>query len=318
MNRRQFLSACLSASAVCGCVQEPTPRLRLGTYLWPGYEPIYVGRLRGLLNSAVVHLADYPTPSDLMLSFQNRALDAITVTLDDALRLVSYGVDIKIVAVLGWSRGGDAIIGQPKVEDFAALRGKEVGFEAYTTGAFLLAKALELHGIHSSEVRLRPSRGDRLTSYFGTNVIQGAVTHEPYRSSLLRRGGKVLFDSSALADELVGVLVVRAEALSSQGTALRHVLSVWYAGLAELERAPAAFAAALSARERTTPAHFIESLKLVRFASAETARNLLRKGNPDFQRMVQTTANFMTGHRLIQKGIPDPQRLWTDEFLNRS
>jgi NitT/TauT family transport system substrate-binding protein len=303
VTRRHFLFRIALAMCAGGCATQPRPRLRVGTYLGPGFEPMFVARHNGALNEKVFQIAEYPTASELMLAFQNGALDAITVTLDDVLRLASYGHDVKIVMLTAQSNGADAILGRSNMADLSALKGKTVGFESNTLGAFLLARALEKHGLSPKDLNLSATRVDRLNRQFTVGLVDAVVTYEPYRSTLVRAGAKVLFDSSELPGEIMDALVVRRPVLEQQTAALDSLVSAWMEGLEFLQKDPRAAAAIVARRERTTPEAFVKSLELVRLMGLEENRRAFDPGNAEVMQRLQRTADFMLRYDLLPRPV---------------
>nr|WP_254446599.1 hypothetical protein [Dolichospermum sp. UHCC 0259] len=45
------------------------------------------------------------------------------------------------------SHGADVILGKPEIKDMKALKGKKVGVESSSLGAFFIARALEKNGM---------------------------------------------------------------------------------------------------------------------------------------------------------------------------
>src|SRR5688572_869309 len=75
MTRRKFLATSVAGIVMAGCAPDTSPRLRIGTTLKPGCEPLYIARHLEALDEKHFLLAEYPTPSEMMIAFQNRALD---------------------------------------------------------------------------------------------------------------------------------------------------------------------------------------------------------------------------------------------------
>lgn len=303
MTRRRFLSTSLAAVGLAACEREPLSRLRIGAYLYPAHEPLFLGRHLGALDERLINLAEYPTASELMLSFRNRALDVITVTLDDALRLASYGHDVRIISLLARSHGADALVGRKEMADPTSLRGKTVGFESDTLGAYLLAKALDAHGIGPDEVIMRPARVDRLSRQLSMGAVDGLVTYEPHLAAVKRMGGKVLFDSAQIPGQIISVLVARADSLQPQRAALEQVIKGWEAGLQHLQAEPRAAAAIVGPRERQTTDLFVESLKLLRFVSMAENRRLLAPGDSELPALLEKCAGFMARYDLLPRAV---------------
>jgi hypothetical protein len=70
---------------VGGCDEAPVP-VRIGSNLWPGYEPLYVLRERGMLPPGL-RLVELVSASQVMRGIRNGLLDGGGLTLDEALRL---------------------------------------------------------------------------------------------------------------------------------------------------------------------------------------------------------------------------------------
>lgn len=63
--------------------------LRIGTLVWPGYEPLYLARERGYLDPKSVRLVEYPSNSEVTRAFRNRAIEAAALTFDEVHPLLA-------------------------------------------------------------------------------------------------------------------------------------------------------------------------------------------------------------------------------------
>jgi NitT/TauT family transport system substrate-binding protein len=140
LSRRQF--GLLGAHALVGGCGESPPPVRIGSNLWPGYEPLYVLRERGMLPPGL-RLVELVSASQVMRGIRNGLLDGGGLTLDEALRLAAETGDVELVAVMDLSAGADAVVGRGEVRTLAQLAGKVVGVEKSAVGAYLLARTLE-------------------------------------------------------------------------------------------------------------------------------------------------------------------------------
>ena len=65
---RRFLLSAFTLSltlVVTSCVDNTVPVLKLGTNVWPGYEPLYLARSKGFLDNEQVHLVEMSSASKL-------------------------------------------------------------------------------------------------------------------------------------------------------------------------------------------------------------------------------------------------------------
>jgi len=96
------------------CSKNEKELLKVGTTLWPGYEPLYLGREKGFLSRENVHLVEYLSASQVIQAYRNNAIDVAALTMDEVLILASEGFEPVVILVLDSSYGGDAIISKSK------------------------------------------------------------------------------------------------------------------------------------------------------------------------------------------------------------
>ena len=89
-----------AASLLVACTQPPPEPVRVGTNIWIGYEPLYVGRDRGIVRDDEVRLVEYLSATQVLRSYRNGAVDAAALTLDEALLLAQQSPDVRFVLVL--------------------------------------------------------------------------------------------------------------------------------------------------------------------------------------------------------------------------
>ena len=193
-----------------GCSGEPQLPFRVGTNVWPGYEPLYLAREQGLYPpSAGLRLVEYTSASEVIQAFRNGTIDAAALTLDEVLLLAETTPDLGIVLVLDISHGADVILAQPAISSLRDLKGKRVGLESTALGAYVLTRALQTAGMRQDDVRKISLEVDEHEQAFKKGRVDAVVTFEPVRTRLMASGARQLFDSSMLPGEIVDVLVVR-------------------------------------------------------------------------------------------------------------
>lgn len=317
MNRRQFLTAALPALALGACSEAPLAPMRIGTFVWPGYEPLFIARSLGLFSEKDVQLMEFPSAADSMMSFKNGLVDSVTVTLDEVLRLVAEGHDLRIVLLMDYSNGADAILARPGIENVAALKGRKVGIETNNLGAFILSRALEIHGLGAGEITPVSLRADRLEDQFNKGALDAIVTYEPYRSRLLSRGARQIFDTTELPSEVLDVMIVRADVLEKYERTLRKLLNVWFDAIQYLAQKPEDAAGRVAVREQVTSAQFLESLKLLRFLDRQENIRMLAKGETSLLALVKKMSGFMQANQWIQAPV-QTAKLFHNSFLKET
>ncbi len=138
----RVLLIALLAQVVIACGEAPQTPMRIGTNVWPGYEPLYLARDLTYIDERFVRLVEYSSASQVIRAYRNGAIDAAALTLDEVLLLAQDELEPRVVLVMDVSHGGDVILGQAGLQDMRDLKGKRVGFEDTALGAYVLARAL--------------------------------------------------------------------------------------------------------------------------------------------------------------------------------
>ena len=125
MNPSKVLGGALLAACLClsSCSPAPPPALQVAAIAWPGYEPLFVAEAAGYLPPEQIQVVEQPAASDVMHLLRNRTVEAGYLTLDEALTLISQGLELNIVLIADRSRGADAVLVRPPRETLADLKG---------------------------------------------------------------------------------------------------------------------------------------------------------------------------------------------------
>jgi NitT/TauT family transport system substrate-binding protein len=297
-----------------GCSREPPPVLRIGANIWPGYEPLYLARDLGYLRGAPIHAVEFTSATQVIRAYQNETIDAVCLTLDEALLLASEGADLRIVLVADFSNGADVIIGAPGTRTMKDIQGRRVGVEDTALGAFFLTRALQESGMQTGDVRLVPIQAQDHEQAFLKGDVDAVVTFEPVRGKLLARGAHILFDSSRLPGEIVDVVLVRAAYLQRHPQVVADLVRGWQQAQDSMTRTPDDALARMARREGVTVEEMRAALHGVHLPSREENRELLGGVEPALQPALQRLAKFMLQTKLLLSPasvdkLIDPQAL---------
>lgn len=291
---------CLAAT---GCSrQEPAP-LRIGTNIWPGYEPLYVARHLGYLQANQVRLVEFTSTSQILRAFRHGAIDAACATLDEALLLAEESADVRIVLVFDISHGADVIMAKPVIANLQELKGRRIGAETTALGAYVLMRALQISGLTREDVQIVPLEVSEHEAAFKQGDVDAVVTFEPTRTNLRNFGARQIFDSSQIPGEIVDVLVVRSGYLKAHPQVVAHVLSGWYLTLGYLRAHPQDAARIAATRMGSTPEEFLASLEGLRFPDATETRRMLTGRAPSLLGNARALADVMRQHGLLQRNV---------------
>lgn len=299
---------------VPSCAREEMEPLRVGTILWPGSEPLFLARELGLTDDRSVRLVEYASLGEVSRAFRNGVIDAAHMTLDMALVLQQHGFEPRVVLVLDYSHGGDALMARPEVRRLEDLRGRKVAVEDLTTGPYVLGRALEQAGLQPSDVQIVRIPVDQQVRAYVEGEVDAVVTFEPFVDRVRRAGAHELFDSSALPEEIIDVLVVRGDRLARYSPQVEHLLQGWFQSLEYLRRDPDGAAARMSPRLGMSPSEFTTAMRGLRLLSIDENLVLLGAPAPALVGPARHLQHFMLAQGLMQEPI-QPEEMLDARFL---
>ena len=300
MRVRAFLCTLAVALALAGCVREPESALRIGTNVWIGSEPLYLARELGTLDPKAVQLVEYPSASEVLRAFRNQAIDGMVISLDELFGLAADGLQPRIILVVDVSHGADAVVARPGMRTMKDLKGKRVAVESGALGAFVLSRALALHGMQARDVKVVPLESNEQPGAFEKGQVDAAVTFDPYRDQMLRAGARTLFDSTQIPGEIVDLVAVRASVLDRQPKAVQALLAGWLSAIDYLKREPKDAARRMGIRQQTTGEQFLNALNGLHIPSREENLKMLGGAQPELAASGRRLMALMLEARLLR------------------
>ncbi len=184
-----------------------------------------------------MRLVELNSASEVIEQIRMGQLDGGMLTLDEVLSLEAGGVAMKVVTLLDFSHGADALLGRPGIE-LDGLKGRRIGVENTAVGAIMLDAALEAAGLGPDDVEIVPVEINEHLSAWLHGQVDALVTFEPVRSRLLAQGAHVLFDSRQIPDRIIDVLAIRGEVIERQAPHIRELLTAYGRALEALRKEP--------------------------------------------------------------------------------
>lgn len=202
----------LSAALVWRSPEADAP-LRLAVGVWPGSETFVYARETGMLPAHEVQIVEMAWSSAAKVAFTNRVVDAAVLSLDEVVRLRQSNHDVRVVLVLDFSRGGDAVLARDAAAGLEGLRGKKIGVERQSAGGCLLVHALDVAGMRLDDLQIVPMNNAEMEASYREGEVDAVVAGEPWLTRLRALGAGMVYDSTSARDEMCRVLAVRAEVL---------------------------------------------------------------------------------------------------------
>lgn len=285
------------------CGSGPEPVLRLGTNIWPGYEPLYLAQSIGKLPRERVRLIEYPSASEVIRAFRNQSLEAASLTLDEALLLRQAEIPVKIILVHDVSAGGDVIMARPGIDSVAGLKGRRVGVESGALGAYVITRALEIHGLSPTDVKIAHLDVNAHEQAYLKDEVDAVVTFEPVRTKLLRAGAGEIFTSREMPGEIVDVLVVRESVLKEQAGTLRMLIDAWFDALDYLDTQREEAAKLMAKRQHISPAEVLESLQGLELPSRAENMRMLDSQRGALDATIVKLSGVLRDKQLLRKDV---------------
>lgn len=301
----------LAMMFLAGCSDAPPLPLSVGVNPWIGYDPFVFAYERHYIDRSRIKVVELASSSQALRTLDNGLLDAAALTLDEALRLADKGAAIRIVAVLGTSRGADAVVARAPITRPAQLKGKRIGLEDSAAGRVVLARMMEASPLRSNDVLLLRLEASQQEDALRDGWVDAVITFEPMKSRLQGDGYRVIFDSSAMSGDLVDVLVVRADVLERRLEDIVDLLAGWQRSVTALQTTPDAFADLLAPSTNLTPAQYRAALDGLTFVSLQQSAKLLAGEPAPFVAPHAALAGLMADLDMLE-GPPDWSTLIVD------
>lgn len=285
------LGATVAVMVLQACQPVPVPPLTVGVHTWVGYDPLVLARDQGVLNAHQVKVVELSSSAETQRHFRNGLLDAAALTLDEALVLSDQGVELRVVAVLDASVGGDAVLVDERIRSLADLRGASIAVEGTTVSQLMLQRLLQAGGLARSDVQVVNAEATRHLPELQARRVAAAVSFEPSASMLRAAGYRVIFDSRQMPGDIVDVLVVRSELLQTRPTQVDALLVAWREGLQTLRDDPVAAAGLLAPGADLQTDTYLTVLEGLRFYTPEESLQQLSGAPPP---LTQDAARLVT------------------------
>jgi NitT/TauT family transport system substrate-binding protein len=302
------------AIALTNCTAPAPQLLRIGTNLWPGYETLYLARNLGYYQGTAIRLIDYPSGTEEVRAYRNREIEGAGLSIDQAILLAATQANLRIVAVMDVSAGGDVILGKPNIPNIKALKGKRIGVESTALGAFFLARALEKNGLSPPDVQIVSLDFSEHERAFIQGKVDAIVTFGAPRFKLLAAGAKLLFDSSQIPGEIVDTLVVSQEAIAANAPEIQTLINKHFLALNYLINNSEDAARRIAPRTGVTPKEILAALKGMHQPNLLENQRLLNKTDPSLNNGMKRLIQVMVENKLLPKAI-DPHTILDDRFV---
>lgn len=294
--------------AALGCSSKDAPPLKIGSNIWPGYELYFLARSLGDLDSKIVRLVEFSNATDVSHQLVNGNLQGALLTLDEAIRLQQSGLNLKVVQIVDFSRGGDVVMAQKALGEREELVGKTIAVEGSAVGALMLSSFAKHVDVPIEYLNAQYISVDESEKAFHSGV-DFIITFEPFRTKLVNLGAEQVFDSRSIPNLIVDVLVIREDALSKQSISqIKHAISSFFKAKDYMHSYPKEAAKVLAKRLKITPEEVSSAYDGIGLASLKENYEFLMIQPPTILKTVNEINKILVESKLITEPI-DPVSL---------
>lgn len=309
-----FLNSFLFWLLLTACAPESKEPMRVGTNLWPGYEPLYLAAELGYWDSSEVKMTEFNSSSEVMRAFRNKSIDAATLTLDEVIVLWQDNMQAEVVLVLDVSKGADVIIAKPDFTQFKDLKHHKIAVESTALGAYFISRALEINNMTSQDIEIIHLGVSDHENAFNNNQVQAVVTFEPVRTKLLEKGGVEVFSSRNIPGEIIDVLVIRKSYLRKNRHQAESLAEGWFEAIEYILNEPTDAAQRIAKRLNISPQEVLASYEGLELVGEEKNKVMLfGKQAQVNQTLMKLTASMMQNQLLTEP--PPIERIINNQLI---
>lgn len=289
--------------SLVACTSEQPGILKVGTNLWPGYEPLYLARASGLWEPDSINIIEFNSASEVLRAFRNHSLDVAALTLDETISLIADKPDTRIIMGTDFSAGADVVIVQSGIETAEQLKGKAIGVESTAVGAYMLARFVEVNQLKLSDIKIVFMAVDRHKDAFSQGEVDAVVTFEPVKTQLLKQGGHVLFSSKDIPGEILDVLVTRQDVIQKKASQLQALTDGWFNSLSIIKEQRELALFKMAPRLGISTQEMDTAMQGVKLLDWENNRQLLKQEKAAIYDAVEKIEKLMLSNGLLAKPV---------------
>lgn len=223
-------------------INSDQPPVKIGWSDWIGWMPWEIVEKEDLFakNGANAQLEYFDDYTASMEALKDGKVNALSVTINDALALKASLEDLQIILINDVSDGGDGILAKKElgIQSVKELKGRIVSLEEGSVSHFLFLRALEENGVNPADIEINNVSANLAgeaflgSAFLDEKFTQVIVTWNPHLAKAKKEGkGIILFDSSQIYGEITDVLVARKSFVEERSQDFQAIIAAWYGAM---------------------------------------------------------------------------------------
>ena len=208
----------------------PKPPLRIAYSDWPGWTAFEIAIQKGWFKEAGVDVKfDWFEYAPSMEAFAAGKVDAVMMTMGDALVTGAPGARSVAILITDYSNGNDMIVAKKGITSLKGLKGKKVGLEIGLVEHLLLLKGLEKVGMKEGDVKLIAVPTHQTAQSLASGDVDAIGAWQPNAGQALKAvaGSKAILTSQNLPGLIYDLVCVSPKSLAQRRAAWVKVVKVW-------------------------------------------------------------------------------------------
>ncbi|HEY6559653.1 MAG TPA: ABC transporter substrate-binding protein, partial [Polyangiaceae bacterium] len=156
-------------------------------------------------------------------------VDAVTMTMGDALVTGAPGARSVAILITDYSNGNDMIVAKPGIKDLKGLKGKKIGLEVGLVEHLLLLKGLEKVGMKEADVELVKVLTHQTAQSLASGDVDAIGAWQPNSGQALKSvaGSRAVWTSADVPGLIYDLLNVSPKSLAQRRADWVKVVKVW-------------------------------------------------------------------------------------------
>src|SRR6266540_383578 len=204
--------------------------LRVGFSDWPGWTAFEIGIQKGWFKEAGVDVKfDWFEYAPSMEAFAAGKVDAVMMTMGDALVTGAPGARSVAILITDYSNGNDMIVAKKGIGSLKSLKGKKVGLETGLVEHLMLTKGLEKIGMKIDDVKLVNVPTHQTAQTLASGSVDAIGAWQPNAGQALKAapGSKAILTSADLPGLIYDLVCVSPQSLSQRRADWVTFVKVW-------------------------------------------------------------------------------------------
>jgi len=308
----------LAQSGTACANQQGEPPIRIAISAWAGVEPAELASQLGYFDKqgVAVKLVHFSVYSDAIEALIDGKVDAGMQTLDDSIRCLAEGKDVRVVLLTDSSFGGDGLVALPEFKSMADLRGERIGVETGTVGQLSLLKILEISRMTTNDVTIVSIPTWEIQQALQNGQISAGITWEPYLTKTAEAtGGNILITSREYPETIITTMTVDADVAADRADDVQKIVAAYFDAMNYIKENPQDAYMRMGQSEGISAEEFESLAAGIRYLDLTANAKLFgAQGDGHVYEQTQTIAKFLLDQKVIS-ALPDLDQLLAPKFI---